>query len=158
MAESKTSAKAPEAKPATAKPAAAKNISATKSATKPKTGLVVKSEKKASSAKPAGKTATAVLIGKPKFFFKAREFTKLEPSARMKAIHARHNKHNNKDASAGKKLKLVQYRSQARRPEIQAQMLHGLGLAGIGHRSEVLDTPSLRATLRKLNHLVKIEA
>jgi large subunit ribosomal protein L30 len=55
------------------------------------------------------------------------------------------------------KLKVVQLRSGAGRPEKQRKVLHGLGLRG-PNRSVVVDnTPSFRGMIKKVLHLVSVE-
>jgi large subunit ribosomal protein L30 len=49
-----------------------------------------------------------------------------------------------------------QIRSQARRPEIQAATLRGLGLGKIGREKMLEDTPSVRGMIRSVAHLVQV--
>ncbi len=56
------------------------------------------------------------------------------------------------------KLKVTLVRSGINRPEVQKQTIRGLGLTRL-HRSVVLrDTPAIRGMIRKVSHLVKVEA
>ncbi len=56
------------------------------------------------------------------------------------------------------KLKVTQIRSGIGRPETQRKTLEGLGLRG-PHKSVVLqDTVAIRGMIRKVSHLVTIEA
>ncbi|HET6613592.1 MAG TPA: 50S ribosomal protein L30 [Kofleriaceae bacterium] len=56
------------------------------------------------------------------------------------------------------KLKVTQIRSGIGRPQIQRQTLAGLGLTKL-HKSVLLqDTPSIRGMIRKVSHLVSVEA
>ena len=56
------------------------------------------------------------------------------------------------------KIKITQVKSGVGRPETQNRTLKGLGLNG-PHKSVVLaDTPSIRGMIRKVSHLVTIEA
>ena len=60
-------------------------------------------------------------------------------------------------AKAGKKtLTVRQIRSQARRPEIQAQTLRGLGLGKIGRVKTLEDTPAVRGMIRAVHHMVEV--
>ena len=49
-----------------------------------------------------------------------------------------------------------QVRSQARRPEVQAATLRGLGLGKIGRTKVLEDTPSVRGMIRKVAHLIEV--
>ena len=56
------------------------------------------------------------------------------------------------------KLKVTQVKSGIGRPETQRKTLEGLGLRG-PHRSVVLqDTDAVRGMIRKVSHLVTVEA
>ena len=56
------------------------------------------------------------------------------------------------------KLKITQVKSGVGRPETQRRTLEGLGLRG-PHKSVVLqDTDSIRGMIRKVSHLVTVEA
>ena len=62
-------------------------------------------------------------------------------------------------AEAGKKSGTVtvrQIRSQARRPEVQAATLRGLGLGKIGRTKVLEDTPSVRGMIHKVAHLIEV--
>ena len=60
--------------------------------------------------------------------------------------------------SGGKRtLTVRQIRSQARRPEIQAATLRGLGLGKIGRVKTLEDTPAVRGMIQKVQYLVKVE-
>jgi large subunit ribosomal protein L30 len=60
-------------------------------------------------------------------------------------------------AKAGKKtLTVRQIRSQARRPEIQAATLRGLGLGKIGRIKTLEDTPAVRGMIRVVQHMVEV--
>ena len=61
-----------------------------------------------------------------------------------------------KSTGSKKTLTVRQIRSAARKPEIQAATLRGLGL-GKMHREKTLeDTPSVRGMIRAIAHLVEI--
>jgi large subunit ribosomal protein L30 len=56
------------------------------------------------------------------------------------------------------KLKVTLVRSGINRPYDQKQTIRGLGLTKM-HKSVVLnDTPAIRGMIRKVSHLVKVEA
>jgi large subunit ribosomal protein L30 len=56
------------------------------------------------------------------------------------------------------KLKLTLVRSGINRPERQKLTIKGLGLTRM-HKTVVLnDTPAIRGMIRKVSHLVKVEA
>jgi large subunit ribosomal protein L30 len=56
------------------------------------------------------------------------------------------------------KLKVTLIRSGINRPELQKLTIKGLGLTRM-HKSVVLnDTPAIRGMIRKVSHLVKVEA
>jgi large subunit ribosomal protein L30 len=56
------------------------------------------------------------------------------------------------------KLKVTLVRSGINRPEIQKLTIKGLGLTKM-HKSVVLnDTAAIRGMIRKVSHLVKVEA
>jgi large subunit ribosomal protein L30 len=56
------------------------------------------------------------------------------------------------------KIKVTQVRSGIGRSESQNKTLEGLGLRG-PHRSVILqDTPAIRGMIRKVSHLVTVEA
>ena len=56
------------------------------------------------------------------------------------------------------KLKLTLVRSGINRPEDQKLTIKGLGLTKM-HKTVVLnDTPAIRGMIRKVSHLVKVEA
>jgi large subunit ribosomal protein L30 len=62
-----------------------------------------------------------------------------------------------KKAQGGKKMLTVrQVRSQARKPEIQAMTLRGLGLGKIGREKTLEDTKSVRGMIRAVAHLVRV--
>ena len=56
------------------------------------------------------------------------------------------------------KLKITQLKSGIGRPETQRLTLKGLGLKGPNRTVELKDTPSIRGMIRKVSHLVKVEA
>jgi large subunit ribosomal protein L30 len=57
-----------------------------------------------------------------------------------------------------KQLRVTQIRSAAGRKPNQAETLRGLGLGKL-HRSRLLaDTPAVRGMIRKVAHLLKVEA
>jgi len=58
--------------------------------------------------------------------------------------------------AAKKTLTVRQIRSAARRPEIQAQTLRGLGLGKIRRERTLEDTPSVRGMIHSIRHLVEI--
>jgi large subunit ribosomal protein L30 len=56
------------------------------------------------------------------------------------------------------KLKVTLIRSGINRPELQKQTIRGLGLTRM-HKTVVLnDTLAIRGMIRKVSHLVKVEA
>lgn len=55
-----------------------------------------------------------------------------------------------------KTIVVKQVASAARRPEIQAATLRGLGLGKINRTRELEDTPSVRGMVNKISHLVTI--
>jgi large subunit ribosomal protein L30 len=55
------------------------------------------------------------------------------------------------------KLKVVQLRSGAGRPEKQRLVLHGLGLRGPRKAVVVDNTPAFRGMIKKVLHLVSVE-
>ncbi len=57
---------------------------------------------------------------------------------------------------AKKTIVVQQVASAARRPEIQAATLRGLGLNKIRRTRELEDTPAVRGMVNKISHLVKI--
>ena len=59
-------------------------------------------------------------------------------------------------AKAGKTLTVRQIRSAARRPDIQAQTLRGLGLGKIRRERTLEDTPAVRGMINAVKHLVEI--
>ena len=58
----------------------------------------------------------------------------------------------------GKKLKITQTGSPIRRDKTQRATLVGLGLNKMGRTVEVEDTPGVRGQVRKVQHLVAVEA
>ena len=54
------------------------------------------------------------------------------------------------------KIYVKQIRSPIRRPEVQRQILKGLGLNKMNKVSELSDTPSIRGMINKIPHLVQI--
>jgi large subunit ribosomal protein L30 len=61
-----------------------------------------------------------------------------------------------KKSSGGKTVTVRQTRSQARRPELQAATLKGLGLGRIGRERTLEDTPAVRGMIAKVAHLVNV--
>ena len=59
-------------------------------------------------------------------------------------------------AKTGKTITVRQIRSAARRPDIQAQTLRGLGLGKIRRERVLEDTPSVRGMIKSISHLVEI--
>ena len=57
---------------------------------------------------------------------------------------------------SGKTLTVRQIRSAARRPEVQAATLRGLGLGKIRRTRTLEDTPSVRGMIHSIRHLVEI--
>ena len=55
-----------------------------------------------------------------------------------------------------KTILVKQVRSAARRPEIQAATLRGLGLGKMHRVRELEDTPAVRGMVAKIPHLVQI--
>ena len=61
-----------------------------------------------------------------------------------------------KTKKSGKTLTVRQIKSAARRPEIQAATLRGLGLGKIRRTRTLEDTPSVRGMIKSISHLVEI--
>lgn len=59
-------------------------------------------------------------------------------------------------ANAKKTIKIKQVGSPIRRPDVQRQMLIGLGLGKLHRVVERQDTPEVRGAIRKLPHLVQV--
>jgi large subunit ribosomal protein L30 len=60
-------------------------------------------------------------------------------------------------ATKKKMLTVRQVRSANRRPEKQAQILHGLGLGRIGKSKTLEDTAAVRGMINKVAHLVAVD-
>ena len=58
--------------------------------------------------------------------------------------------------AASKTVKIEQIASASRRPTAQQATLIGLGLNRIRKQSELVDTPSVRGMLAKVQHLVRV--
>jgi len=58
--------------------------------------------------------------------------------------------------AAKKTITVRQIRSAARRPDIQAETLRGLGLGKIRRTRTLEDTPSVRGMIHSIRHLVEI--
>jgi large subunit ribosomal protein L30 len=58
--------------------------------------------------------------------------------------------------TSGKTVTVRQIRSAARKPDIQAQTLRGLGLGKIRRTRTLEDTPSVRGMIHAVKHLVEI--
>lgn len=56
----------------------------------------------------------------------------------------------------GKTITVEQFRSAARRPQVQTETLKGLGLNKIRRQRTLVDTPSVRGMVHKIRHLVRI--
>ena len=54
------------------------------------------------------------------------------------------------------KIYVKQIRSPIRRPQVQKEILRGLGLNKMNKVSELSDTPSIRGMINKIPHLVEI--
>ena len=54
------------------------------------------------------------------------------------------------------KIYVKQIRSPIRRPQVQREILRGLGLNKMNKVSELNDTPSIRGMINKIPHLVEI--
>ena len=54
------------------------------------------------------------------------------------------------------KIYVKQIRSPIRRPDVQRKILKGLGLNKMNKISELIDTPSVRGMISKINHLVQV--
>ena len=62
-----------------------------------------------------------------------------------------------KTNKGGKKTVTVrQIRSQARKPEIQAATLRGLGLGKIGREKTLEDTKAVRGMIKAVAHLIQV--
>lgn len=60
-------------------------------------------------------------------------------------------------SKTGKQIKVTQIGSTIRRQDYQRANLIGLGLNKL-HRSRILvDTPSVRGMIKRINHLLKVE-
>ena len=58
--------------------------------------------------------------------------------------------------AASKTVKIEQIASASRRPTAQQATLIGLGLNRIRKQSELVDTPSVRGMIAKVQHLVRV--
>lgn len=56
------------------------------------------------------------------------------------------------------KLKVTQVKSGVGRSDMQNKTLQGLGLRGPRTEKVLLDTPAIRGMIRKVSHLVTVEA
>lgn len=56
-----------------------------------------------------------------------------------------------------KTVKVTQVRSTAGRLQAHKACIIGLGLRRIGHTVELIDTPSVRGMINKVNYLVRVE-
>ncbi len=56
------------------------------------------------------------------------------------------------------KLKVTLIRSGINRPEVQKLTIKGLGLTRMNKTVVLNDTPAIRGMIRKVSHLVKVEA
>jgi large subunit ribosomal protein L30 len=65
-------------------------------------------------------------------------------------------KKSEEKAGAKKTVTVRQIRSAARRPDIQARTLRGLGLGKISRTRTLEDTPSVRGMIRAVQHLVEV--
>ncbi len=63
-----------------------------------------------------------------------------------------------KKTNDGPTVTVVQTGSPIGRPADQRQTLIGLGLNKMNRRSTLEDTPAVRGMIRKVRHLVKVEA
>ena len=61
-----------------------------------------------------------------------------------------------KKTETQKTVTVRQIKSAARRPEIQAATLRGLGLGKIRRTRTLEDTPSVRGMIRAVQHLVEV--
>jgi large subunit ribosomal protein L30 len=57
---------------------------------------------------------------------------------------------------SGKTITIEQYASANRRPVKQEETLIGLGLNKLNRRSTLVDTPSVRGMLNRVQHLVRV--
>jgi large subunit ribosomal protein L30 len=53
-------------------------------------------------------------------------------------------------------IKIIQVRSLIGRPQVQREVVRGLGLRRIRHVVERPDTPAIRGMIAKVSHLVEI--
>lgn len=60
-------------------------------------------------------------------------------------------------AKKAKKVKVVQTGSVIGRKKDQQATLIGLGLNKIGRSRELIDTPSVRGMINKVQHLIRVE-
>ncbi len=56
------------------------------------------------------------------------------------------------------KLKVIQVKSGVGKSDTQNKTLQGLGLRGPRSSKVLLDTPSIRGMIRKVSHLITVEA
>ena len=56
------------------------------------------------------------------------------------------------------KLKVTQVRSAIDRPQDQKDTIRGLGLRKVGHSKVLEDSASIRGMIRKVQHLVTVDA
>jgi large subunit ribosomal protein L30 len=61
-----------------------------------------------------------------------------------------------KSTDAKKTVTVRQIRSAARKPEIQAATLRGLGLGKMRRERTLEDTPAVRGMIRAVSHLVEV--
>lgn len=60
-------------------------------------------------------------------------------------------------AKADKKMITIeQFGSAIRRPALQKKVLAGLGLARIGNKATLVDTPETRGMIAKVAHMVRV--
>jgi large subunit ribosomal protein L30 len=74
----------------------------------------------------------------------------------MKKDRPMATKTTGKTATGGKTVTIEQYASAARRPDKQGATLVGLGLNKLRRRNTLVDTPSLRGMLSRVQHLVRV--
>ena len=58
--------------------------------------------------------------------------------------------------AAKKTVTVEQFRSAARRPEVQTATLKGLGLNKLNRRRTLEDTPAVRGMIHSIRHLVRV--
>jgi large subunit ribosomal protein L30 len=62
-----------------------------------------------------------------------------------------------KQATAGRRLRVTLVKSPIGYNKSQAKVVQGIGLRRMGHTVDVIDHPAMRGMLHKVRHLVRVE-